>query len=406
MNPSHTIAVGLECTRCGMRSGLNEKVVICTRCGGIIDVKCDLSRLKTSKKHSLKSRLHSLWRYREFLPIVRDDCIISMGEGLTPLRTAAKYGASIGLSNLILKLDFLNPTGSFKDRGCSVNVSKLKELKVMAVMDDSSGNAGSSLAAYCAAAGIECTLYTPAEAPKEKLIQAEMYGAKVIRVPGTRTDVAQAAEERWKTTGLYYASHNLSPFFLEGMKTLAYEVCEDLDWLVPDHVIFPVGGGTLMVGAWKGFKELQELGWISDLPKFHCVQSESCMPIVEALRKGSRNITPVEERETIAGGIRISNPARGEQVIHVVRDSRGEAVSVDDESIMKHQAAIAKSEGVFPEPTSCAALAGLEKLLEMGAVGRRDSVIVPLTGFGLKDIGTAARSLSTRHSTFSRDGTS
>jgi len=160
-----------------------------------------------------------------------------------------------------------------------------------------------------------------------------------------------------------------------------------------------VGGGTLIVGAWKGFRELQGLGWISDLPKLHCVQSESCMPIVEALRKGSRKITPVEERETIAGGIRISHPARGKQVLGVLRDSRGEAVSVDDESIMKHQAAIAKSEGIFPEPTSCSALAGLEKLLEIGVLGSGDSVIVPLTGFGLKDISTAGRSLSSRDST-------
>jgi len=369
---------------------------VCTRCGGVLDVKCDLSKLQKVDKRSLKTRIRSLWRYREFLPIVNDDCIVSMGEGLTPLRPATKYGASIGLSNLVLKIDYLNPTGSFKDRGCSVNVSKLKELKLTTVMDDSSGNAGSSLAAYCAAAGIGCTLYVPAESPKEKLVQAEMYGAKVVRVTGTRTDVAKAAEECWKISGLYYASHNLSPFFFEGMKTLAYEICEDLDWRGPDHVVFPVGGGALIAGAWKGFKELLESGWIDHLPKLHCIQSEACMPIVEAFRKGSLEVTPVKENETIAGGIRISNPARGKQVLEAIRDTFGEAVPVTDESIIQHQAAVARSEGVFPEPTSCAALAGLERLREIGAIDARDLVIVPLTGFGLKDTGTAARSLSSR----------
>jgi threonine synthase len=319
-----------------------------------------------------------------------------MGEGRTPLRAVVRYGTSIGLSNVIVKLDFLNPTGSFKDRGCAVNVSKLRELKVTAAMDDSSGNAGASLAGYCAAAGIDCTLYVPAGAPKEKLLQAELYGASVVKVPGTRTDVAKAAEERWKTSGLYYASHNLSPFFFEGMKTLAYEICEDLNWRTPDHVVFPVGGGALMAGAWKGFKELLEINWISQLPKLHCVQSDACAPIVEAYRKGGREVTPVKEMETVAGGIRISNPRRGAQVLESIRESHGEAVSVNDAMILRHQVRLARSEGVFAEPTSCAALAGLEKLHEMGVIQTSDRVIVPLTGFGLKDTETASKMLSLR----------
>jgi threonine synthase len=260
-------------------------------------------------------------------------------------------------------------------------------------MDDSSGNAGSSLAAYCASAGIECTLYVPASISAEKLIQAEIYGAKVEKIAGLRTDVASAAHKRWKESGPYYASHNLSPFFFEGMKTVAYEVAETMVWEVPDHIVFPVGGGALLAGAWKGFNELIQLNWIRHVPRLHCIQSEACMPIVEAYRKGMRKVEPVKEQETIAGGIRIANPARGRQVLKALQLTEGKATSVSDAQILRHQRLLAVREGIFAEPTSCAALAGLEKLREAGVIGGHESVIVPLTGFGLKDTKNASRSL-------------
>ena len=298
------------------------------------------------------------------------------------------------LSNLSTKLDYLNPTGSFKDRGNTVNVSKLKEMNITEVLEDSSGNAGASLAAYCAAAGIHCTLYVPASAPSEKLLQARLYGAEIKPITGSRTDVAKAAEDAWRTTGLYYASHNLSAFFLDGMKTFAYEIAEDLEWQVPDHVVFPLGGGALFAGAWKGFEELLQIGWIDRLPKFHCVQSEACMPIVEAFRRGAAHVAPVQEGETIAGGIRIANPARGKQVLGVLRRSQGQAVAVSDQEILRHLRDLARNEGIFAEPTSCAALAGLQKLVDVGAVGVGESIVVPLTGFGLKDGKNAAKSIA------------
>ncbi len=316
-----------------------------------------------------------------------------MGEGLTPLRAATKYGLSLGLAKLRLKVDYLNPTGSFKDRGTSVSVSKIKELEIQEVLDDSSGNAGASLAAYCALAGIGCTLYVPATAPAEKLTQAEVYGAKVLKISGSRTDVAEAAKKAWMTSGLYYASHNLSPFFFDGMKTFAFELSVDMHWEVPEHVVFPVGGGGLMAGAHKGFRELMELGWIDRIPKLHCVQSEACMPIIQAFRKGIDHVESSREGETIAGGIRISNPGRGDQVLRALRDTGAEAVPVTDQEILRHQRLLGRREGMFAEPTSCAALAGLEKLLEMGAIDRQEEVVVPLTGFGLKDTRNAARSL-------------
>jgi threonine synthase len=391
----NTCATQLQCVSCVSTYSLEDKVIVCSKCGGVLDVKYDLSRLdqKSSYRESLKNRVRSLWRYREFLPVRSDDLIVSLGEGLTPLTKVPHYAAAVELPRLVMKLDYLNPTGSFKDRGNTISVSKLREMKIRTVLDDSSGNAGSSLAAYCAAAGIECTLYVPAAAPREKLTQAAMYAAKINRVTGSRTDVAKAAEDASKTTGIFYASHNLSPFFFDGMKTIAYEICEDLGWRAPDHVVFPVGGGTLLAGAWKGFRELKQIGWIDRTPKLHCVQSEACMPIVNAFQNGSVKVTPVEEEETIAGGVRISNPARGKQVLEAVYESKGQAIAVSDDVILMHQRMIARS-GIFPEPTSCVPLAGLERLREAGVLKIDDTVVVPITGFGLKDITTAMASLA------------
>ena len=361
----------------------------------MLDVEYDLGKIQESfKRDLLNARVHSLWRYRDLLPINKDDCIVSLGEGLTPLKRTLRYGETVRLNNVSMKLDYLNPTGSFKDRGTTVNISKLRELGVTSVMDDSSGNAGTSLAAYCASAGIECTILVPDKTPSEKLIQVQMYGANVRKVHGSRTRVAEAAEDLWRTSGIFYASHNLSPFFIEGMKTFAYEVAENLDWKVPDHIVFPVGGGTLFRGAWKGFDELIKLGMIDRMPRFHCVQSEACMPIVTAFQKGGKEIEPATEGETIAGGIRIAKPARGRQDLEVLARTGGKAVAVNDNAIMRHQRLLASKEGIFAEPTSCAALAGLEALLEINAIDPDEYVIVTLTGFGLKDMKSAAVGLT------------
>jgi threonine synthase len=384
----------LTCTTCGAHFTPEDKVLTCGKCGNILDIKYDLAKIQSVvRKESLRTRIRSIWRYRELLPISREGCIVSLGEGITPLQKASNYAGAVKISDLTFKLDYMNPTGSFKDRGTAVTVSNLRELSITSAMDDSSGNAGTSLAAYCGSAGIECTLYVPASIPTEKLIQAKIYGAKIESISGSRTDVARAVEVRSKSPGPYYVSHNLSPFFFEGMKTFAYETAEMWDWKTPDHIVFPVGGGALMAGAWKGFEELMELGWIQHLPHLHCVQSEACMPIVEAYRKGRARIEPVSESETIAGGIRISRPARGGQILQTLLSSHGAAVAVSDGAILKHQRLLAMKEGIFAEPTSCAALAGLEELTSDGVIGRDESVLVPITGFGLKDTINAARSL-------------
>jgi len=390
----HMFATNLTCFVCGEEYSVTDTLVVCKKCGGILDVKYDLAEIqRTANRESLRSRGRSLWRYREFLPIKDDGSIVSLGEGLTPLRHVRQYAALLQLPHLSLKLDYLNPTGAFKDRGSTVSVSKLKELNMTSVLEDSSGNAGASLAAYCAAARIECTIYAPATTPREKLIQARMYGAKVKTVDGSRTDVATAAENAWKTTGLHYASHNTNPFFVEGMKTVAYEIAEDMHWRVPDHVVFPVGGGTLLAGAYRGFEELVKLGWIERSPRLHCVQSEACMPIVKAFRARAQKVTACAEGNTVAGGIRITNPARGSQVLDSLNKTGGCAVEVSDAAILRHQSLLARLDGIFAEPTSCAALAGLERLRQMSIIEKDEQVVVELTGFGLKDTRTAALSV-------------
>lgn len=337
-----------------------------------------------------EAETRSLWRYSALLPVKDRSSIVSLGEGLTPLVKSERYGRAIGAESLSLKLEFMNPTGSFKDRGTTVNVSRMRELGISSALDDSSGNAGSSLAAYCAKGGIRCKLFVPSKASEEKLTQAEMYGAEIVRIDGPRAEVAMRAEKAWRGGEAFYASHALSPYFIEGTKTVAYEVAETG---LPEHMVFPVGGGSLLLGAWKGFSELKALGRVSALPKLHCIQSEACDPVVRAFKKGSRITTPAEDGETIAAGIRISNPVRGAQVLEAVRESGGTAESVSDEEILKEQRRAATNAGVFAEPTSCAALAGVVRLVERGVIGKDEGVVVPLTGSGLKDMSSASRSL-------------
>lgn len=385
----------LECPSCGDHHHWQENILLCELCGSPLYVKYNLERIRDYFDVSdLANRATNVWRYREFLPIVKEENIVSLGEGWTPLMRAENYGKIVGLRKLFFKLEYLNPTGSLKDRGSTVMISRAKELGIKSVVDDSSGNAGASIAAYCAKARIECTIYAPTAAPAEKLTQASIHGAKVIKIRGSRSDTAKAVNDLYKKQEIYYASHNLSPFFVEGMKTFAYELVEQTNWQPPKHIVFPVGGGTLLVGTSKGFEEMAELGWIEQSPTIHCIQSMACMPIVIAYQKKLRHVEGVEEKETMAGGIRIANPARGDQVLSTLYNTKGFAAAVSDEEILRHQQLLAKREGIFAEPTSCAALAGLAKLCEEERIKADEAVLVPITGFGLKDLKSAMKSIA------------
>lgn len=302
---------------------------------------------------------------------------VSLGEGNTPVVRLANVGRRLGMEELYAKLEFLNPTGSFKDRGSTVMVSALRSAGIRSAAEDSSGNAGASVAAYCAKAGIEATIFAPASAPPMKLQQISFYGARVVKVGGGRSVVAARCRQYCLDEDVVYASHNLSPLFIEGTKSFATEVESQMEEL-PEHVLFPVGNGSLLIGAWKGF------GRSGSMPKLHCVQTEACMPIAAAFA-GEKWGPPEDGVSTVAGGIAVERPPRLGQVLGALSDSGGEAVAVAEEEIVRWQRRMSFEEGLFVEPTSASALAGLEALLESGKIERGERVLVALTGFGFKD---------------------
>jgi threonine synthase len=296
-----------------------------------------------------------------------------MGEGFTPLEEMELNGHRV-----FLKIDYLFPTGSYKDRGAAVLVSKLRELGIRKVIEDSSGNAGSAIAAYCARAGIECEIYVPESTSSEKLVQIQAYGATLRRVEGSRERTAEVAMEA--ASKIYYASHCWNPFFLHGTKTFAFEIWEQIGWKSPDVLVLPVGHGTLLLGAYLGFKELKETGKVETIPRLVGVQSKACAPLYRAFKKGWREFFPIVKKETMAEGIAIANPVRGRQILKAIRETNGEVLTVTEEEI-----AIALKEmsrkGHFIEPTSAATIAGLKKYLKSC---KKKIVVSTLTGMGLK----------------------
>ena len=318
------------------------------------------------------------------LPVRDTRSLVSLGERGTPIVALPAVGDLIGLTSLCAKLEFMNPTGSFKDRGTSVMMTVVREHGVTEIVEDSSGNAGASVAAYAARAGVRAHIFAPADAPEGKVQQIRVYGAETHLIEGPRSQSAEAASAYSRERDLVYASHNLSPYFIEGMKSFAYEIVEQLSRRPPDHVVMPVSNGSLFIGAWKGFEEIRGVGRISSIPRLHCVQSRAAMPVVAAF--SGVDWAPEPGARTVAGGISSPAPPRRFQSLEVLRATGGVPVAVDDNEILDWQRLLAAREGLYVEPTSAAAFAGLEALVRRGAVGRDDAVLVAVTGLGLKDV--------------------
>ena len=308
---------------------------------------------------------------------------VSLGEGHTPVVPLPNIAGFLGLKRLYAKLEFAAPTGSFKDRGAAVMVAAAREYGVDEMVEDSSGNAGASVAAYSARCGIKAHVFAPDSAPTAKLNQIRVYGAEAHLIPGPRESAADAAVAFCEEKGLVYASHNLSPYFLEGTKTFAHELSSDFPHRLPDHIVMPVGNGSLFLGTWVGLREMQRCGSIDVLPKLHAVQAEAVMPIVAAFRSQPWASDPASR--TIAGGISVGDPPRLGHVVSALRESGGEALAVPDSEIKAWQARLARSEGLFCEPTSAAAFAALPVLMETGAIDSSETILLPITGSGLKD---------------------
>ena len=361
----------LLCSKCDTSYSAKEPRWRCD-CGGYLMLQ-DQAMFAAP---GLPSRVKSLWRYYESLGI--DDCshVISLGEGMTPLIHSSLDGASV-----LLKLDYLCPTGSYKDRGASVMISKLKEWGVRSIIEDSSGNAGASIAAYAALAGIQADIYVPESTSAGKAAQIAMYGAKLVKIRGTREDTAQAAWDA--ASSEFYGSHNWSPYFLAGMKTVAYEIAEEMSWKIPDWVIAPAGGGGLLVGLYLGFVDLMRSGITSRIPRLVAVQSRNCDPIYVAWRSGNPDVTAVKKQPTAAEGISVAQPVRGKTIIDSIRESDGLAVTVSDETVWDTVEVLGKR-GIYVEPTAAAAPGAFADLRRRGVIGSGDTTVIVLTGSGLK----------------------
>ncbi len=368
------------CTECGKTYPSSEVIWQCT-CGGLLDIIHEFR----FDPDMVKGREPSMWRYREALPVKKDTVVVSFHEGYTPL-----IPVDFGSRRVLIKQDHLFPTGSYKDRGASVLVSKAFERGIKHVVEDSSGNAGSAIAAYCAHASIQCDIYVPQATSPSKLKQIRSYGADLHTIKGDRAATARAVLSAAENT--FYASHSYNPLFFHGTKTFAYEVCEQMGWNAPDTVILPIGNGTLFLGAFIGFKELKDQGIIPALPVMVGVQSASCAPVYRnyiASHMGKLLKTGVDYRiddaesclPTIAEGIAISNPVRKKQILNAVTVTGGSVITVDDSEI-EHSLKKMYSSGYYIEPTAGAVTAGVEKYCMTAKENER--IVSVFTGHGLK----------------------
>ncbi len=336
-----------------------------------IDFEADFNPSKINTKRS------GLWRYEKFLPASCTSNIISLGEGFTHL---IKYENNFGL-DLNIKLDQLNPSGSYKDRGASVLLSHIKSIGIQHIIQDSSGNAGAAIAAYAAAAKINCKIFLPIETPESKILQMRAYGAEICVVDGNREVAAEQAFEAAKKS--YYASHCFNPFFFQGTKTFVYEAFEQMDEKIPDYIVLPAGNGTLIIGAYLGYMDLLKAKLIEKMPKIIAVQTEACNPIEIAFKANKKNISPIEKKNSIAEGISIANPIRASEILDCVYKSNGTVISVNEDEILNSWIECSKN-GHFIESTSAATFAGIKKIAKTVEPG--SSILSLFSGHGLKSL--------------------
>jgi threonine synthase len=328
------------------------------------------------RRDAIDRNERSLWRYRAALPLTVENPV-SLGVGCTPLAERRWRDRPIHF-----KLEWFAPTGSFKDRGASVMISVLREQGITAVLEDSSGNGGAAIAAYAAAASLRAKILTPASTQPAKTVQMRTYGAEVELVPGTRQNTSEEAERQ--AAHIFYASHNWQAFFLQGTKTLAYELWEDLGFRAPDNVIVPTGAGSNVLGCDIGFSELMRSGEITRLPRIFAVQPENCAPIHASFIAGGDDLVAVEPKPTIAEGTAIAKPVRLKEVLDAIRRSKGATVTVSEDEIIAALRELAAGQGIYAEPTSAAAAAACTKLIADGTITPDQTTVVVLTGSGLK----------------------
>jgi threonine synthase len=380
-----TFAQEIICPRCDHRFPISKLLNLCT-CGSPLLVRYDLKKASANFSiSSLQGRVSSLWRYRELLPLQDDANLVTLGEGFTPLLPAKSLPGELGLKRLWIKDEAQNPTGSFKDRGLSLAISRAKELSVKKAAIPSAGNAGGSLAAYAARAGIEAYVFMPRDTPIANQIEVQQYGARLTLVDGLINDCGRIINERKTAEGWFDISTLKEPYRVEGKKTMGYEIAEQLNWTLPDVIIYPTGGGTGLIGMWKAFQEMEELGWIgSKRPRMVSVQASGCAPIVKAFDEGRETAEPWQNAKTVASGLRVPQAVADFLMLRALRESNGTALSVGDEEMIAEIPRLGRTEGIFFCPEGAACVAALRRLTQNGWIKPTDEVVLFNTATGLK----------------------
>jgi threonine synthase len=385
----------LECIECGTSHGLSERAYVCKKCGGLLEIRLtDMADLDIS---DWSTRPLGVWRYRELLPIEASANIISLGEGGTGLHECRRLANLLGLKRLHVKNEGENPTGSFKDRGMTVGVTKALRLGASSVMCASTGNTSASLAAYSARAGLRCFVMIPAgKIAAGKLAQAVVHGALIIEIDGSFDDAMHLVVDAARRDGSPYLLNSVNPFRVEGQKTVAFEINDQLRRL-PQVIVLPVGNAGNITAVWKGFLELRALGLANELPRIIGIQAERASPIANAFRLGLDHIEPTAKPETIATAIRIGSPVNWKRALAAAKDSSGLIEIVADKEILQAQKMLASQEGIFVEPASASTIAGIRKLTDEGFIDPDEETVCITTGNGLKD--QEAVALSAEHPT-------
>ncbi len=355
-------------------------------CGAPLLARYDLTAAKAWKKESLLGREPTMWRYREMMPLLPGDEPVTLGEGFTPLFHARALGRELGLHALYIKDESLNPTNSFKARGQSAAITRAKALGAHTISVPSAGNAGNAMAAYAARAGLKAQVFLPRDAKEPFILECRLYGAHVTLVDGLITDAGRVSIETGKPLGWYDVSTLKEPYRVEGKKTMAYELAEQLGWRWPDWIVYPTGGGTGLIGMWKAFEEIETIGWVprGTRPRMVSVQAENCAPIVRAFQSGKARADAWENASTLADGLRVPRAIADFLILRAVRESGGTAIAVRDADMVRDMVEIGRHEGVSAAPEGGAALAGIRQLTRHGAIKPHETVVLFNTGGALK----------------------
>ncbi len=379
----------LECSQCGWSFDAGQLQTFCLDCQAPLLARYDLAAAGHAlDRDAFRRRLSGMWRWHELLPVASTDHFVTLGEGDTPLLPVPHLGKELNLTNLWIKDESNNPTGSFKARGLAAAVAKARELGVGKVIVPTAGNAGGAMAAYAVRAGLQACVFMPKDTPRANILECQLAGAEVILVNGLISDAARLAGEKARAEGWFDLSTFKEPYRAEGKKIMGYELAETFGWSLPDVIIYPTGGGTGLVGMVKAFDEMAAMGWLKGVqrPRMVAVQADGCAPVVKAFQEGQATCAFWPNAHTSASGLRVPKSFADRLILRDLRESQGTAVAVSDDEIQSAQALIGRTEGIFAAPEGAATFAGLRHLVDNGWIESGETVVLFNTGSGLKYI--------------------